>query len=59
VQLAFIGLGVMGRPMAGHLIAAGHVVSLHDHREVPRELVEAGGVPARSAAEAARGVEES
>jgi len=23
-NIGFVGLGVMGRPMAGHLIAAGH-----------------------------------
>ncbi|PLX41067.1 MAG: hypothetical protein C0605_05890, partial [Hyphomicrobiales bacterium] len=27
MKLAFIGLGVMGYPMAGHLAAAGHEVT--------------------------------
>ncbi len=27
-KLAFIGLGVMGYPMAGHLIKAGHEVTV-------------------------------
>ena len=39
----FIGLGVMGRPMAGHLLAAGHPVFLHSRSGVPEELVAAGG----------------
>ena len=29
MNLGFIGLGVMGRPMAGHLLAAGHTLALH------------------------------
>ena len=29
-KLAFIGLGVMGGPMAGHLAAAGHSVSVYN-----------------------------
>ena len=29
-SLGFIGLGVMGRPMASHLVAAGHAMTLHD-----------------------------
>ncbi|RMX06000.1 NAD(P)-dependent oxidoreductase [Corticibacter populi] len=29
-QLAFIGLGVMGHPMAGHLAAAGHTVTVYN-----------------------------
>jgi 2-hydroxy-3-oxopropionate reductase len=28
-NIGFVGLGVMGRPMAGHLIAAGHKLFLH------------------------------
>lgn len=30
VKAAFIGLGVMGYPMAGHLRAAGHSVSVYN-----------------------------
>src|SRR5919199_2552750 len=43
MNLGFIGLGVMGRPMAGHLIAAGHDVFLHSRSGVPRELTDKGG----------------
>ncbi|ODT84115.1 MAG: 2-hydroxy-3-oxopropionate reductase [Pelagibacterium sp. SCN 64-44] len=56
MKIGFIGLGVMGRPMAGHLIAAGHEVYLHRVKEVSRHLVEAGGRAldsARAVAEAA------
>ena len=29
-KLAFIGLGVMGHPMAGHLANAGHIVTVYN-----------------------------
>src|SRR6185295_19020428 len=29
-SLGFVGLGVMGRPMASHLSAAGHALTLYD-----------------------------
>jgi 2-hydroxy-3-oxopropionate reductase len=56
MNIGFIGLGVMGRPMAGHLIAGGHTLFLHRVREVSQHLVEQGGKAvgsARAAAEAA------
>ncbi|HEY8576976.1 MAG TPA: 2-hydroxy-3-oxopropionate reductase [Devosia sp.] len=56
MKIGFIGLGVMGRPMASHLIAAGHEVFLHRVKDVSQHLVEAGGKPldsARAVAEAA------
>ncbi|NTE65137.1 2-hydroxy-3-oxopropionate reductase [Agrobacterium tumefaciens] len=43
MKIGFIGLGVMGRPMAGHLIAAGHEVFLNRVKAVSQYLVEAGG----------------
>ena len=54
MNVAFIGLGIMGRPMAGHLIAAGHSLVLHDITGVPEELVAKGATAVSSAAEAAR-----
>ena len=56
MNIGFIGLGVMGRPMAGHLLAAGHTLHLHRVKEVSQHLVEQGGKAvgsARAAAEAA------
>ncbi|MCI1193296.1 NAD(P)-binding domain-containing protein, partial [Calidifontimicrobium sp. SYSU G02091] len=29
MQLGFIGLGIMGAPMCGHLIRAGHQLFVH------------------------------
>lgn len=57
MKIAFIGLGVMGRPMAGHLIEAGHELSLHRVKDVSRFLVEKGGREAASARDAVEGAE--
>ena len=53
-KLGFIGLGIMGRPMAGHLIAAGNEVFLHSRSGVPQDLVGAGGTACASASEVAQ-----
>jgi 2-hydroxy-3-oxopropionate reductase len=56
MNIGFIGLGVMGRPMAGHLIDAGHTVHLHRVKPVSQFLVDKGGraVPSgKAVAEAA------
>jgi len=51
-----IGLGNMGLPMAGHLLAAGFGVQGYDVRpEAAAALAEAGGMPAASPAAAAAG----
>ncbi len=51
--IAFIGLGVMGGPMAGHLARAGHRVSGFNRSPGPyAALEEAGGKGAASCAEA-------
>jgi 2-hydroxy-3-oxopropionate reductase len=51
-NLGFIGLGVMGVPMAANLQKGGH--KLYLHRNPPDELVQAGGVACGSAAEVAK-----
>jgi len=54
-QIGFIGLGVMGKPMAKHLIAAGHRLVVHNRsRPAVDELVAAGATAAGSPAEVAR-----
>jgi len=35
LKLGFIGLGIMGAPMAGHLIKAGHQLFVYTHGKVP------------------------
>jgi 2-hydroxy-3-oxopropionate reductase len=57
MRIGFIGLGVMGRPMAGHLIAAGHDISLSRVKPVSQFLVDAGGKAAASARDAVKGAE--
>mgnify|MGYP001765422654 FL=1 len=42
--IGFIGLGIMGKPMAGHLIKGGHTLFLHSRSGVPAELLALGGV---------------
>lgn len=57
-SIGFIGLGVMGRPMAANLLAAGHDVAVHNRSEGPvRTLAEAGARPADSVADAVMGAE--
>jgi 2-hydroxy-3-oxopropionate reductase len=41
-KIGFIGLGVMGAPMAGHLLAAGHQLFVHTRSRVPVALAEGG-----------------
>ena len=54
-QIAFIGLGNMGGPMAANLVKAGHRVSGHDLSPQSREAAEASGLSlASSAAEAVK-----
>jgi len=52
-KIGFIGLGIMGAPMAGHLIKAGYELYLNSRSGVPAALLEAGGKACRSAQEVA------
>jgi 3-hydroxyisobutyrate dehydrogenase len=54
-RLAFIGLGIMGLPMAGHLLAAGHTLTVHTRtKSKADELLTRGATWADSPADAAR-----
>jgi 2-hydroxy-3-oxopropionate reductase len=54
-HIGFIGLGVMGKPMAKHLVAAGHHLTVYNRsRGAVDELVAAGAAAAGSAAEVAK-----
>lgn len=53
-KVGFVGLGIMGRPMAAHVIAAGHEVYLQTRSGVPEELIAAGGKACKTAAEVAK-----
>src|ERR1700691_5157918 len=43
-KIGFIGLGIMGRPMAGHLLEGGHQLLVHTRRAPPKELIDKGAV---------------
>ncbi len=53
-NVGFIGLGIMGAPMAGHLRAAGHTLFVHDVNPAPQTLVDAGVTVCTSAEEVAK-----
>lgn len=49
MRVGFVGTGIMGRPMAGRLLEAGHQLFIVRHRsEPPRELLDAGARLAES-----------
>ena len=55
-KIGFIGLGIMGRPMALNLLKAGYSLKVHDINPAPvAELVQAGAEEAASCKETARG----
>ena len=47
MNLGFIGLGIMGKPMAGHLLAGGHTLFAMSRSGVPEELIRKGAVGVR------------
>jgi 2-hydroxy-3-oxopropionate reductase len=54
-NIGFIGLGVMGKPMAKHLVAAGHHLTVYNRsRAAVDDVVAAGATAAASPAEVAR-----
>jgi 2-hydroxy-3-oxopropionate reductase len=57
MKIGFIGLGIMGKPMAGHLARAGHQVHAYDLKPVPKELLEAGLVQCTSSKDVAQRAE--
>ena len=50
-KIGFIGLGIMGRPMAGHLLEGGHELFVHTRRAPPKELIDKGAVACASGKE--------
>jgi len=56
-NVGFIGLGIMGRPMAENLIAAGNTLFLHSRSGVPEALTSAGGTACGSAKQVAERAE--
>ena len=57
-QVGFIGLGIMGKPMARNLINAGYSLVVHDHKTAPmEELAAEGAAMGNSSREASEGSE--
>ena len=54
MKLGFIGLGIMGAPMALHLVAAGHQLFVHTHGKLPDSVAASAAVPCGSAEEVTR-----
>ena len=55
MKIGFIGLGIMGKPMAKNLLKAGYPLVVHDINPAPvKELVAAGAEAASSAKEVAQ-----
>jgi len=53
-KIAFVGLGIMGKPMSKNLLKAGHSVVVFDVAPAPvADVVAAGGTAAKSSKEAA------
>lgn len=58
MKIGFIGLGIMGRPMAKNLVKAGHQLVVFDsHKEAIEDLVSCGAAAAANAKEVASQVE--
>ncbi len=57
MKVGFIGLGIMGAPMAGHVIAGGHQAFVQTRSKVPATIAEAGATVCANAAEVAAAAE--
>jgi 2-hydroxy-3-oxopropionate reductase len=53
-KLGFIGLGIMGAPMAGHLLKAGHKLFAHTRSTVRKEIAEGGATVCKTGKEVAQ-----
>jgi len=54
MKLGFIGLGIMGKPMAGHLLAAGHELFAQSRSGVPADLTSQGAKACTTPAQVAQ-----
>ena len=53
-DVGFIGLGIMGSPMAGHLLAGGHRLFVHTRSKVPDSITAGGAAVCKNGADVAR-----
>ena len=57
MNVGFIGLGIMGAPMAGHLLAAGHKLFVYTRGKCPADLTQGGATICETAAAVAKNSE--
>ena len=57
MNVGFIGLGIMGAPMAGHLLAAGHKLFVNTRSKYPADLTQGGAIVCESPAAVAKNSE--
>ncbi len=57
MKIGFIGLGIMGTPMALNLAAAGHELLVHTRSQVPAAVTDAGAIVCATPAAVARQAE--
>ena len=58
MKIGFIGTGIMGLPMAGHLLSAGHELQVYNRTAAKAQpLIDKGAISANTPAEAARGAD--
>ena len=53
MKIGFIGTGIMGAPMAGHLLDGGHELAVHNRKSIPQDLVKKGAIVVSSPKQAA------
>ena len=57
MKIGFVGLGIMGRPMARNLMNGGHTMYLYSRSGVPRDLIGEKGIACPSSKEVAKNSE--
>ena len=57
MNVGFIGLGIMGAPMAGHLLAAGHKLFVNTRSKCPADLTQGGAIVCETPAAVAKNSE--
>ncbi len=57
MKIGFIGLGIMGRPMAQNLMKGGHTLYLFSRSGVPQDLIGDKGIACKTAKEVAQNAE--
>jgi 2-hydroxy-3-oxopropionate reductase len=57
MKIGFVGLGIMGRPMAQNLMKGGHTVYLYSIPSIPQDLISDKGIACQSSKEVAKNSE--